>query len=39
MICEIADDLTINELSDFYEQNKHIIRSINLGGKENGTNY
>ena len=28
MIIEIADDLTISELNDFYKENKHIIRGI-----------
>ena len=30
MIVEIADDLTLGELNDFYEENKHIIREVRL---------
>ena len=30
MICEIADDLTLSELNEFYEENKDKIRGIEV---------
>lgn len=33
MNVEISDDLTLNELQEFYDNNKHIIKNIIIDDK------
>ena len=30
MNCELCDDLTLEELNTFFEENKHIIKNIDI---------